>query len=151
MIIKKGDMFTTELHAIGHGVNCAGVMGAGIAKPIKEKYPNNFANYRAACRRGLLTPGKTMWCLEDGMNIFNMASQRVPGRDAQYGWLFSSTLDAATQAVQAGLDSIAIPMIGCGIGGLEWDYVRKNLETVEYIVNKSLTDTSKFEWEVWMQ
>jgi len=145
MRVKRGDLFTTELRAIGHGVNCSGVMGAGIAKPIKEKYPNNFSNYEAACRGGFLAPGETMVVVEDGMSIFNIASQSRPGRFARYDWLFSAALDAAEQAVGMGIDSIAIPMIGCGIGGLEWPKVSHCLETVEAIIDND------FEWEVWIQ
>lgn len=150
MKFQKGDLFTTKLTAIGHGVNCAGVMGAGIAKPIKDKWPNNFSNYEAACRGGFLVPGDTLLVVENGMHIFNMASQRRPGRDARYDWLFGSALDAAEQAVKSGLDSIAIPMIGCGIGGLDWRHVENLLYTVEDIVNDTLRST-RFEWEVWKQ
>lgn len=149
MIKKNGDLFDNETGTIGHGVNCAGVMGAGIAKPIKEMYPNNFLNYRAACRRGLLVPGKTMVNVEDGVTIFNIASQNKPGRDATYPWAFSSLLDAANQAVEMGLDTIAIPMIGCGIGGLDWWAVESILETIEYIVNGNNAVANTFQWEVW--
>jgi len=145
MRVQMGDLFTTELKAIGHGVNCSGVMGAGIAKPIKDKWPNNFTNYEAACRGGFLVPGDAMVVHENGMYIFNIASQSRPGRFARYDWLFGAALDAAQQAVDMDLDSIAIPMIGCGIGGLEWPKVRVILEAVEEVVN------GYFEWEVWMQ
>ena len=145
MRVQRGSVFDTELHAIGHGVNTAGVMGAGIAKPIKEQFPNNFSNYEAACRAGQLRPGDTMVVQEKGMYIFNIASQSRPGRYARYEWLFSAALDAARTAVEIGLDSIAIPMIGCGIGGLDWEYVSALLEVTESIVGEG------FQWEVWIQ
>lgn len=156
MIFKRGDLFTTELKAIGHGVNCSGVMGAGIAKPIKDKWPNNFKNYEAACRGGFLAPGYTMVVVEDGMSIFNMATQSRPGRFARYDWVFGAALDAAEQAVEMGLDSIAIPMIGCGIGGLKWENVKALLQTVEFIVNDGNVPQDGgrnrgFNWEVWIQ
>lgn len=142
MIKREGSLFDTETKTIGHGVNCVGVMGAGIAKPIKEMFPNNYANYKAACQGGFLVPGETLVCVEYGLTLFNMATQRKPGRDARYNWVFSATLDAAQTAVTLGLDTIAIPMIGCGIGGLKWSKVEKILDTVEFIV-------PNFEWEVW--
>ena len=142
MIRRKGDMFTTSLKAIGHGVNCAGVMGAGIAKPIRAKYPNNYRNYRALCQNKGLNPGGLLTVTENGMTIFNMATQRQPGRDARYDAVFASGFKAANTALNMGLDSIAIPMIGCGIGGLEWDKVESILLCVEDI-------TENFEWEVW--
>lgn len=151
MIKRKGSLFDTETKTIGHGVNCAGVMGAGIAKPIKEMFPNNYANYKAACQGGFLVPGDTLVVVENDTTIFNMASQRRPGRDARYDWLFGAALDAAEKAVDMGLDTIAIPMIGCGIGGLKWVHVETILLTVETIVNDSDYRTDKFEWEVWAQ
>ena len=150
MRVMKGDLFTNDTNTIGHGVNCAGVMGAGIAKPIREKYPNNFSNYRAACRRGLLVPGKTMVNVENDTVIFNIASQNKPGRDARYDWLFGAALDAAEQAVAMDLDTIALPMIGCGIGGLEGYKVLRILETIEYMLNDG-NRANVFQWEVWRQ
>lgn len=143
MIEKHGDLFTSDSQAIGHGVNCAGVMGAGIAKTFKVKYPNNFENYRSACNVGSLRPGGVMVNIENGKHIFNIASQNMPGQDASYPWLFESALKAATGAVSRGLDRIAIPEIGCGIGGLKWNYVEKILWTTEDIAGND------FKWEVW--
>lgn len=145
MIIRRGNMFDTELEAIGHGVNCAGVMGAGVAKKIRELYPHNYENYRAACQRKQLKPGGVHVNREYDTYIVNMASQNMPGADASYPWLFESALNGANGAVKRGLDSIAIPMIGCGIGGLEWFKAAAVLEAVEAIVEND------FEWEVWMQ
>lgn len=144
MIERRGSLFDADAKGIGHGVNVAGVMGAGIAKPIKEMYPNNFKNYEAACKSGLLKPGGVFVGVENGQFIFNMASQDMPGRNAKYEWLFSSALNSAIVAHDEGLDRIAIPMIGCGIGGLEWRRARAVLGSIEYVVDD-------FEWEVWVQ
>ena len=34
---------------ICHQVNCQGVMGSGIAKQVREKYPNVYNSYKKAC------------------------------------------------------------------------------------------------------
>lgn len=143
MIERRGDLFTSTAPALGHGVNCAGVMGAGIAKTFREKYVHNYENYRAACLAGQLKPGEVHVNYENEKYILNLASQNTPGRDARYEWLFQSALAAATGAVRIGIDRIAIPEIGCGIGGLEWDKAAQTLLTVEIIVD------TKMEWEVW--
>jgi O-acetyl-ADP-ribose deacetylase (regulator of RNase III) len=140
---RRGSLFDTDAPALGHGVNCAGVMGAGIAKTFKEKYPNNYFNYRAACQTGRLNPGEVFVGSEQGMFIYNMASQNRPGRDASYIWLVSSAYTAAEDAVKMGLDRIAIPMIGCGIGGLQWPKVSRILLGIEYVFDGA------FDWEVW--
>lgn len=147
MITKHGDLFTSAAPAYGHGVNCAGVMGAGIAKQFKEKYPHNYKNYRAACLAGQLKPGQIAVNREKGKFIVNMASQNKPGRDATYHWLFEAALTTATQAVEMGIDRVAVPQIGAGIGGLDWWKVQTILLAVETIANE---DIEKFNWEVWI-
>lgn len=147
MIYKSGSLFLTDASAIGHGVNCAGVMSSGIAKQFKLSYPKNFENYAAACNNGLLKPGDYQASFENGKYIVNMASQELPGVSAKYEWLFSSTLRTAEWAVDMGLDRVAIPHVGCGIGGLNWFRAVELLKSVEHIVRE--TRKQDFDWEVW--
>jgi O-acetyl-ADP-ribose deacetylase (regulator of RNase III) len=151
MRINKGDLFTSDCEALGHGVNVRGLMGAGIAKTFKERYPENYLSYGQQCKVNGLIPGGVLVvpCYEADMNakhvqryIVNMASQRQPGPDATYSWLFSSALAAAKQLKSIGVYECAIPEIGCGIGGLEWPVAELILTTIEQLV-------PGFEWEVW--
>lgn len=148
MIECHGNLFDSDAPALGHGVNCAGVMGAGIATAFRDLYPHNYENYRAACLAGFLKPGQITVNRENDKYIVNMASQNKPGRDATYPWLFEAAYTAAKQAVDNGIDRIAIPEIGCGIGGLVWDNVETVLLTTEYLVNTPGM-RSIFDWEVW--
>lgn len=153
MIKRKGDLFTTDSDAIGHGVNVLGLMGAGIALPMKEKYPDNFESYEIQCKMKALTPGGVHIypALELGRKsnyypevriIVNMASQNRPGADASYVWLFQAADAAAKQLQEIGLRKVAIPLIGCGLGGLVWSHAEKVLEAVEVL-------NSGFQFEVW--
>lgn len=142
LIKKKGNLFDTTAVAIGHGVNCEGVMGAGIAKTFRQLFPENYARYKKLCERRLIIPGKTLVQEENGLVIFNIASQRAPGADATYKRVLQGLLAASIQAEQRDLDRIAIPLIGCGIGGLEWAGVEKIIEAVELAV-------PEVEYEVW--
>ena len=146
MIKRKGDLFSTDARAIGHGVNCQGVMGAGIAKVFKDKFPDNYVNYKRHCELSTLVPGDVYVFERWGRDphIFNIASQGAPGRHARYDWLFNGSLKAAQKAVRLDADVIAIPQIGCGIGGLEWDKVETLLLAIEVLV-------PDFQWEVWKQ
>jgi O-acetyl-ADP-ribose deacetylase (regulator of RNase III) len=151
MRINKGDLFTSDCEALGHGVNVRGLMGAGIAKTFKERYPENYLSYGQQCKVNGLIPGGVLIvpCYEADMNakhvqryIVNMASQRQPGPDATYSWLFASALQAAQQLVSIGVFDCAIPEIGCGIGGLEWSKTEALLRGIEDLV-------IGFQWEVW--
>lgn len=146
MIERQGNLFNTELRVLGHGVNTVGVMGAGIAKAFRDKFDRNYRLYRDACHQGALAPGQFVVSSEgtitDETLVVNIASQRDPGPDARYLWLFEGTREAVRFLVRNGYNSMAIPRIGCGIGGLEWEKVKKILEVIEIVY-------PEFEFEVW--
>ena len=126
-----GDLFTTQLPAIGHGVNIHGVMGSGIAPIIKKKYPAVFPPYKKACQDGSLTPGLMLPVeVEPGMWVFNLASQDKPGRHARLDWLAESLERSFITATELNLPGFAIPRIGAGIGGLKWRDVKSTIERV---------------------
>lgn len=147
MITRIGDMFTTEAGYIGHGVNCKGVMGRGIAKTVREQFPITYSSYRELCIREGLAAGDVQMVNENGVTVVNLATQTFPGPDARYGALFMSCMKAAQMITeQCKKDGrtpvLAIPQIGCGIGGLEWSKVETLLKSVE-ILNPG------FQFEVW--
>lgn len=132
MRIVKGDLFLSGAPAIGHGVNCRGVMGAGIAKVFRAEYPEMYQKYKSLCERGLLTPGNTWpWQDASGLVIYNMASQDEPGANARLEWLARTASRVLVNADARKFDRVAIPQIGCGIGGLEWDDVEEVLLEAE--------------------
>lgn len=121
----QGDLFTVSgLDALAHGVNCIGVMGAGIAKEFKRRYPAMFEEYARLCRRDRLYLGDTFaWKAREAW-IYNLATQPRPGPCA--------TLDAVAKAVENMVDMatavnvrrIGMCRVGCGLGGLRWPDVR---------------------------
>lgn len=117
--IIKGDLFAPQNTTIGHGVNTFGVMGAGIAKRFKELYPDNFLLYTELCKNGTLKPGMVLVTEEKGRIIVNLASQDYPGPCARLEWI-KQGLD---KFLELGYTSLALPWIGCGIGGLNRDDV----------------------------
>lgn len=124
LIYKSGDLFTSDAPAIGQGVNCKGAMGAGIALTFQNKYPDMYQEYKRQCRDNILEPGGLMvWSMPGEQVVYNLASQNYPGPDAQVGWIGGAMKNALTHADANGIDRIAIPMIGAGIGGLDWEPV----------------------------
>lgn len=129
----QGDLFAAEgLDALGHGCNCKGVMGAGIAVQFKKRYPNMFQKYRTMCDAGTMLPGDVMpWRTMDGRPVrfvYNLMSQKNPGADARIEWLQLSVRHMLEHAALVGVQTIGLPQIGCGIGGLKWPDVKKVLE-----------------------
>lgn len=119
-IEKIGDLFTSDAPALGHGVNCKGLMGAGIAIQFRRGYPGMYAEYRKLCVEKLLRPGQIYPYRAGDRTIVNIASQEYPGPDASLRWLELGLSAALEYCVERELAALAIPRIGCGIGGLAW-------------------------------
>lgn len=119
--VETGDLFAHTAEALAHGVNTRGVAGAGVAKIMKQRYPNAIHQYEVLARRGELQPGGAM--ITPGgpgdRPIIHCASQNEPGPDARPEWLQSSLTAGLDLAVQHGISSVALPLIGGGIGGLD--------------------------------
>lgn len=142
MQIHTGDLFTSSAAYLGHGVNLRGMMGAGIAKTFRERYPINYAEYKKACAYGTLSLGDVLVIPEREENnrlrlITNLATQDLPGPNAEYKAVFGSLFSWAEKASRPERLSkfggiMAIPEIGCGIGGLELPKVKAIVKAVEY-------------------
>jgi O-acetyl-ADP-ribose deacetylase (regulator of RNase III) len=128
-----GDLFDPShgFEAIGHGVNLKGVMGAGIAKTVSDRYPAIMEPYRQACRTGdLALGGHQVWEAPDGLLIVNLATQQELGRDARL-WAVADSVTAALDDLEGrGIRRFGVPQLGAGIGGLEWTQVRAELERI---------------------
>lgn len=133
MHIIEGDLFSIPAKAIGHGVNCKGVMGAGIAKVMRQRFPEMYEAYKEECRSGRLKPGGFFPWYDEASDlwIYNIASQDKPGPDATLNWLAEGAADSLDHANNLGIAAINLPQIGCGIGGLEWDDVERVLHQIE--------------------
>lgn len=128
LVQQVGDLFDSKQPALGHGVNVHGVMGSGIAPIFKRLFPEIWEPYSTACRTGMLKPGSVLPVASQGRWILNIASQDAPGANAQMKWL-EEGLDASFAWMRAEkVSGLAIPRIGAGIGGLEWEDVLDLLE-----------------------
>lgn len=131
MTIKHvtGDLFSLNVQAIGHGVNCKGVMGSGIAVEFKRRHQIMFEHYRQICERNLLQLGQVMvWRPSDAPVIFNVASQYEPGPNADMEGLLIGLDWVEFYSRRNGIETVGLPQIGCGIGGLDWDEVSSAIE-----------------------
>ena len=115
---------------IGHGVNCQGVMGSGVARDLRLRYPRIFDSYVAKCNELsknmslLLGNVDFVDIIEDDLIVANMFTQEYYGKDGKvYASplaIYQSLLRVILKAIDKKLD-IYIPQIGCGLGGLSWD------------------------------
>jgi O-acetyl-ADP-ribose deacetylase (regulator of RNase III) len=123
-----GDILEARTEAIVNTVNCVGVMGRGIALQFKRAFPQNFKAYALACKRKEVQPGR-MFIFEtgalDGPRYIINFPTKVHWRGKSRLEYIESGLDALVADVrQLGIQSIAIPPLGSGLGGLDWSEVR---------------------------
>lgn len=125
-----GDLFEQDVAAIGHGVNCKGLMGSGIAVLFKEEFPEMHTKYVELCEAQKLKLGM-VWPWKDEeleLTVFNMATQFKPGRNADMDAVKTTVQKVLAYCEKKGLESVALPRIGSGIGGLKWDEVAAEIE-----------------------
>jgi O-acetyl-ADP-ribose deacetylase (regulator of RNase III) len=127
--IASGNIFDDNARAIVVPVNTTGVMGKGLALQAARTFPALLPTYRRALETGHLGIGKVFTV------HFNVNLILFPTKDH---WRNPSQLDY----VQSGLGSLseelrlletptaAIPALGCGLGGLDWNTVRPMIETM---------------------
>lgn len=124
----QGDILKADAEALVNTVNCVGVMGRGIALQFRKAFPENFKAYKTACDAGQVQPGKMfVYDLNRICNprfIINFPTKRHWKGKSRIEDI-QSGLKALTEVVQEqGIRSIAIPPLGCGLGGLDWSEVR---------------------------
>lgn len=124
----KGNLLTADVEALVNTVNCVGYMGKGVALQFKKAFPENFKEYQKACRKGQIQPGVVFafhtGFLNNPKYIFNFPTKR--------DWREKSRLDDIKIGLQAlvklikkfEITSMAIPPLGCGLGGLNWADVK---------------------------
>lgn len=131
IIYKTGDLFSTDSQALAHGCNTNGKMGAGIAKIFKSKYFDMFKEYRKLCGDGKFNVGEGyIHRTIDNKYIFNLGTQgSLSGATIEN--IFSSFIWMKNQMKILNISRLAMPKIGCGLGGLNWE--RDVLPIVEKI------------------
>lgn len=138
---RSGNLFDQWLPAWGHGVNCVGAMGRGIAVAFKSFFPEMFEEYRTRCLTGALKPGdvfaweptereRSLVTLPDVRIVYNLATQPDWRHSATLANIGESVARMALIAAKDGIDRVGIPRIGAGLGGLSWDAVEVTLKAV---------------------
>ena len=132
----QGDLFASDIKAIGHGVNRRGLMGAGVAKTVRVLYPEVYKFYREVCLLkpeefplGAVLPASDP--SQPGDVVFNMATQDLPGPNADLVAIYNSAMSTLAIAKDLGFSEVGIPKIGSGIGGLDWKDVEEKLLLAE--------------------
>jgi len=130
--LKKGNILKQEAEALINTVNCVGVMGRGIALQFREAFPENYKRYKEACNKKEVKPGR-MFVFDTNMmigprTIINFPTKRHWREKSRIEDIEAGLRDLVNVLHARNLHSIAIPPLGCGLGGLDWKTVRPMIE-----------------------
>ncbi len=126
---KRGDLLGSRMQTLINTVNCVGVMGKGIAFAFKQRYPEMFEDYKKRCQLKEVQLGKPyLYKINEQRWIVNFPTkdhwkQRSQLQDIEAGLKY-----LAECAFVWGITSLAVPPLGCGNGGLNWDHVQPLIE-----------------------
>ncbi|WP_259065873.1 macro domain-containing protein [Mucilaginibacter sp. X4EP1] len=128
-----GNIMDSSAEALVNTVNTVGVMGKGIALQFKQAFPHNFNVYKQACLNGHLTTGKILAVKDNELLmgerlILNFPTKQHWKMPSKYEYVESGLIALVSYLQDNPVKSIAMPALGCGNGGLEWQKVKLLIE-----------------------
>ena len=123
MVVKIGDLFNSQSKTLVNTVNCVGVMGKGIAKEFKKRYPRMFEDYVDRCSKGQVIPGVPYYYSDEEISIINFPTKNHWRSPSKLSDIISGLDWFVENYEELGITSVAFPPLGCGNGGLEWKVV----------------------------
>lgn len=131
----EGNIFESGADILVNAVNCVGIMGAGIALQFKQKYPKYFDNYYTFCYNRFFQPGYVMPYMDESGLVIISAATKDNWRDkSKYGWV-ESCIEGLYECFDTKYYTtkdkvLAMPALGCGKGGLDYNIVGPMIKEV---------------------
>ncbi len=127
-----GNLLESNAEALVNTVNTVGVMGKGIALQFKKMFPNNFKLYAKACKNNKLKVGKLLITEDDSLFtgrkiIINFPTKTHWRKPSEYIYIEEGVKELKKIIIERDLKSVAIPPLGTGNGGLNWNKVKQIL------------------------
>ncbi|MEM8710018.1 MAG: Appr-1-p processing protein [Planctomycetota bacterium] len=127
----EGDILLSKAQALAHGVAPNDHFDSGLALALRERWPSMAKDFRHYAHQAHPKPGEVwFWGGAGGIRIFNLMTQEGshehgarPGR-ATLSHVRHALAELAKEVVQEDVESLAIPRLATGVGGLDWEDVR---------------------------
>lgn len=124
---KQGNILKADVEALVNTVNTVGAMGKGIALQFKKAFPEMFPAYKSACKKGVLTVEHVHVFKRTTMTnpryIINFATKKDWKYPSKIEYIEKGLASLIKEVEKRAIKSIALPPLGCGLGGLEWAQV----------------------------
>ena len=130
---KTGNILKNDAEALVNTVNCVGIMGKGIALQFKQAFPENYESYLKVCKQKKLLPGKVFvfkrGSFVNPKYIINFPTKGHWKEKSKIEYIEEGLKSLVSEIVRLGIKSVAIPPLGCGMGGLSWEVVKSKMES----------------------
>jgi O-acetyl-ADP-ribose deacetylase (regulator of RNase III) len=126
----QGDLLAAPVDALVNPVNTEGVMGKGLALQFKRAFPEVFSSYARACKAGEVAIGRMHVVQRQASPrfIINFPTKRHWRQPSRLEFIDAGLRDLIARVRELVVGSIAVPPLGCGLGGLDWAEVRPRVE-----------------------
>lgn len=128
----KGNILESNAMALVNTVNLEGVMGKGIALQFKNQFPENYKLYQKACKEKRIGIGRLFVTKEQTVfgvkTIINFPTKTDWRKPSEYSYIEKGLDDLIRIIGDYNIQSIAIPPLGSGNGGLNWEIVKTMIE-----------------------
>lgn len=123
--VVSGDLFTSGADVLVNAVNCVGVSGAGLAKEFASRFPITTLWYEDDCRQGYYRPGVVKVYSQKHVHLAYVATKNHWKDPSQLEWIAAGLLNLrmAVSNLPGKPTTIALPALGCGLGGLRFSDV----------------------------
>lgn len=129
--LVKGNLLEADVEAVVNTVNTEGIMGKGIALQFRKAYPDNYEAYRKACEAGEVKPGQMFiydqHSLANPRYIINFPTKRHWRSNSRMEDIEAGLVALVGDVRRLGIHTIAVPPLGCGLGGLPWSEVQQRM------------------------
>ena len=130
--LVSGNLLDADVDAVVNTVNTVGVMGRGIALAFRTAYPENYRLYAAACKADEVRIGQMFvtrnLSLQGPHWIINFPTKKHWRHRSKLDWILEGLHDLRRVVLENGIRTLAVPPLGCGHGGLDWNDVRPAIE-----------------------
>lgn len=129
---SKGNLLEAPVDALVNAVNEVGVMGKGIALMFKERYPETSAQYQREAKAGRVAVGTVLAIANPQPAgprwIIHFPTKKHWRNPSKLEWVQTGLSDLVRVVREQGIESLAVPALGCGNGGLDWALVKREIE-----------------------
>ena len=115
-----GNLFKSPAHVLVNTVNTVGVMGKGVAKEFKRLFPDMFQKYRDLCEEKKFDIGNLFLYRTDNKWVLNFPTKKHWRSPSRPEYIDKGLQKLVSIYLDMGIYDLAMPLIGCGHGELDW-------------------------------